>query len=480
MSSRMRILCCTVVLILSVAPSQTRAARGQNNGFLVIAPREMHAVLDEFVDAKRERMPTEVVVLEEVLATTDGVDEPERLKRYLYDRWRQDGVRYVLLVGDADVLPARYMVLDRKTEAAFDYAFYPSDLYYADIAKADGSFDDWNSQREGFHARYFGEVRGEKNKNDAINYDGVDYRPELALGRWPVSTPEEASRLAAKTLRYERFVRAAQDAAPTAAFVMVGGWIDARPLMGRLADSMNGWKTHRLFYGHDGTGGIEAPEEARIVELINLGPSVIFHAGHGTDNVWHECFSTQTIKKLTNAEHPAVMLSAGCSTARFATLPPYEAYVDVEGVEHPGTNNGQVFEAPPPPPAPYQPGRFNPTGLGEQLLRSGPNGAVAYFGCNTGSQPCGLTLLAGFVGAMNDLNEPRLGDCWIGALNHYVDHEQLMELRPTDSWYPASIFFQGMKFMLFGDPTLPLPRAGESQMRTAEGLGAEDEGDGGW
>jgi len=32
-----------------------------------------------------------------------------------------------------------------------------------------------------------------------------------------------------------------------------------------------------------------------------------------------------------------------------------------------------------------------------------------------------------------------------------------MELAPTSSWYPPSIFFQGMKFMLFGDPTLPLP-----------------------
>jgi len=67
-------------------------------------------------------------------------------------------------------------------------------------------------------------------------------------------------------------------------------------------------------------------------------------------------------------------------TARFATLPPYEAYVDVEGVEHAGTNNGEVFHEPPPPPACYQKGKYNP-----------------------------------------------------------------------------SIFFQGMKFMLFGDPSAPMP-----------------------
>jgi hypothetical protein len=31
-----------------------------------------------------------------------------------------------------------------------------------------------------------------------------------------------------------------------------------------------------------------------------------------------------------------------------------------------------------------------------------------------------------------------------------------MSMASNDDWYPPSIFFQGMKFMLFGDPTLPL------------------------
>jgi len=41
------------------------------------------------------------------------------------------------------------MVLDRVTSAAFDTAFYPSDLYYADIARKDGSFEDWNGRKDG-------------------------------------------------------------------------------------------------------------------------------------------------------------------------------------------------------------------------------------------------------------------------------------------------------------------------------------------
>ena len=130
-----------------------------------------------------------------------------RVKRFLFDQWKNQQAGYALLVGDADVFPVRYMVLDRATPAAFNYAFYPSDLYYSDLARADGGFDDWNAQREGFHADYIGEVRGEKNKSDGINYDQVDYRPEIAVGRWPVSDPAEVSTVAAKSMAYEQGLR---------------------------------------------------------------------------------------------------------------------------------------------------------------------------------------------------------------------------------------------------------------------------------
>jgi hypothetical protein len=44
-----------------------------------------------------------------------------------------------------------------------------------------------------------------------------------------------------------------------------------------------------------------------------------------------------------------------------------------------------------------------------------------------------------------------------GPGRYYYDKERLAQLKPTADWYPPSIFFQGMKFMLFGDPSLRLP-----------------------
>ncbi len=444
------------------APVPTR----EEKRFLIVAPDRFHDALKEYLAHKQKLRPTELVSLEDVLKSTDGVDDPERLKRFLYDAWKKRSLGYVLLVGDVDVMPVRYMVLDRNTPAAFDYAFYPSDLYYADLAKQDGGFDDWNARKDGFHAGYFGEVRGEHNKKDPINYDEVDYRPEIAVGRWPVSTVEEVKVLAAKSIVYEDAVRdGTHPGLRKAGLFHVGGWVDARRRLDGLVKKMpDGWKTDPYFFdAGDGKYPTPPPDGKRLLAALNKGESLVVHVGHGSENTWEGCFSVKDLGKVKNADRLPVMFSAGCSTAYFAPLPPYGAYVDVDGKEHQGTDAGEVFAAPPPPPSPYQKGKYNPTGLAEHLLRDGPDGAVVYIGCDTGSQPCALTLLDGFLGALRDSDRPVVGDCWAEAVRYYYDKEHLETLKPNDDWYPPSIFFQGMKYMYFGDPTLPLapPAAGD-------------------
>lgn len=420
---------------------------------LIIAPRSFSEALGDFVAFKKTRLPTELIALEDILATSPGRDDAEKVKRFLYGKWRAGQCAYALLAGDADSLPVRYMVLDRVTPAAFDYSFYPSDLYYADLAKADGAFEDWNGQQEGFHGDYFGEVRGEKNKGDAINFDGIDYLPEIAVGRWPVSTPEAARAVAAKTLAAERQRMAGSNARRDAALIGATGWINTNPHFDALEGTLReGWNIERRLFGKEAK---EHPNQTVLLELWNRGQDLILHAGHGNPGDWEQCFSVRELPRMSNTERVPVVFSAGCSTAYFAALAPYDGYLDASGVEHAGTDHGEVFTAPPPPPANYQPGKYNKTGLGEELVRMPQGGAVAYIGCNTGSQPCGLTLQRGFVQAAVQ-PRIRLGDAWNEALRYYHQHERLAELKPDAGWYPPSIFFQGMKFMLFGDPTLEL------------------------
>jgi hypothetical protein len=207
------------------------------------------------------------------------------------------------------------------------------------------------------------------------------------------------------------------------------------------------------------------PTHEALRSLLAGGLGLLVHAGHGEPNGWDQCLSLGDLDCVTNGTELPVVISAGCSTAYFAPLPPYDGYVDVQGKEHDGTDHKEVFAEPPPPPSPYQRGRFNPSGLGEQMLKRSSGGAVAYIGCDTGSQPCALTLVEGFVTALSKAKEPRLGDCWADAIRFYYQKEHLAELKPNDDWYPPSIFFQGMKFMLFGDPSLRMPENARSPLR---------------
>ncbi len=451
-------------------------------GLVIVAPGAMRDALSPFVEHKKALLPTELVTLEDAIKREPGADDAESLKKYLYTEWKTRQIRYVLLVGDADVMPVRFMVLDRVTPAAFDYAFYPSDLYYADVARADGSFDDWNANKEGFHAGYYGEVRGEKNKTDPMNFDGITHAPKLALGRWPVSTAEQARAVAAKTIAYDEAIAKGEVKAMAAA-VSPAGWVDERArlrgMMGTLGGLAHPWSVEERYFS-DGNAAFKtaAADEKEVVGLLNGGCSLIVHAGHGSDDSWAGCFSTHSFAKLKEQKHPAVMISAGCSTARFCTLPPYEPYVDVKGVEHIGTDKGEVFTGPPPPPSCYAKGKYNVTGLGEGLVRlvgsekeepgsesrgTQGKGAIVYIGCNTGSQPCAVTLEHAFVDAIAARaakgevgGRVRVGDCWADAQAAYFEREHLATLKPNADWYPASIFFQGMKYMMYGDPTVEM------------------------
>src|SRR5689334_17839562 len=122
-----RLFSCLLLILLKVGLSYSATASEQKH-LLIIAPNVFCPTLASFITHKQKLLPTELKPLEEILSAASGVDDPEKLKRFLYNEWKTHDLGYALLVGDVDVMPVRFMVLDRVTASAFDYAFYPSDL----------------------------------------------------------------------------------------------------------------------------------------------------------------------------------------------------------------------------------------------------------------------------------------------------------------------------------------------------------------
>jgi Peptidase family C25 len=437
---------------------------------LIVAPQALQPALAEYVAYKKTILPVESATLESILASMHGVDDPEKVKRYIYNAWRQRHVGYVLLVGDRDTMPLRYMTSLKF--ATFDYLFQPTDLYYADLAKNDGSFNDWNADTSEYHAGYFGEVNGERGR--PMNLDGIRYQPEVAVGRWPVSTPDAIAIVAAKSMAYERSVRDGRHPGlRTAAFFHVQGWVDAREQLTRLARTLPpGWSGHRFLFD-DGNAAYRtaAPTEAAVDGTFNQGAGLIVHVGHGETDSWigypltytvdgkkkvSEVLSTRTLAPIHNADRLPVVISVGCSTAYFAPLGPGEAYIDTSGRAHAGEGHKEIVTGAPPPPSPYQPGELGKDSLGKQLLEDGPNGAVAYIGSDMVAQPMALTLLDGFMNALRTSRDPRVGDNWTAAVRHYYEAAGLAHLEPDGDWVKPATFAQAMKFNLFGDPSLPM------------------------
>ncbi len=122
-----------------------------------------------------------VITTEYIYANQGGRDNPEKIRnfiKYAYQNWQTS---YVLLGGDAEVVPLRKAYPGKVTGDPPWNDTIPCDLYYSGL---DGSWD-------GNSNNVFGEMD-----------DSVDMAPEVYVGRAPVSNSSEAARFVSKTTTY--------------------------------------------------------------------------------------------------------------------------------------------------------------------------------------------------------------------------------------------------------------------------------------
>lgn len=172
---------------------------------VIIAPSKFSSDLQKLVDHKNNvGVQTVIKTIEDISNEYSGVDEPEKIKYFIKDAVESDGVKYVLIVGGLKSLiwakprddvnqgtkgwyvPVRYSNLIEGEPG------YLCDLYYADIYKEEGVFDNWDSNGNGIFAEWKG-----------FKKDDLDLYPDVALGRLACRNNREVKSVVDKIINFE-------------------------------------------------------------------------------------------------------------------------------------------------------------------------------------------------------------------------------------------------------------------------------------
>ena len=178
--------------------------------YLVVTDRRLQGSFMALIQARTHGgLPAAVATLEEIEAAyPSGVDLAERIRMFLKDAYANRGTRWVLLGGDASVVPMRRARLRLGSPGDIDL---PTDQYYACL---DGS---WNAD---------GDALWGENPGPGEPGDDVDFFPELFVGRAPVATPAEVADFVRRTLAYEDRLGVAGPRSALLAADVINGIVD--------------------------------------------------------------------------------------------------------------------------------------------------------------------------------------------------------------------------------------------------------------
>ena len=171
---------------------------------LIITPLKFSLELQKLIDHKNNLNPPVRTILkttEWIYRNSSGYDKPEKIKYFIKDAIETWNVKYVLLVGGLKSLiygqpkdntnegtrdwniPVRYSNLKTNEPG------YITDLYYADIYKTDGIFDNWDSNGNHIYAEW--------------SKDKLDLYPDVSLGRLSCRNKWEVRSIVDKIINYE-------------------------------------------------------------------------------------------------------------------------------------------------------------------------------------------------------------------------------------------------------------------------------------
>lgn len=348
------VLFTVLILMTSCAPFVPTPSPTERYKLLILTPDEFKLTLMFFSAHKDSTgMPTLIKTIEEIESDpaydAQGRDIQEKIKLAIKDLHEKRGIKYVMLVGDADKFPVRYT---RGWDSViWGHSYSPSDLYYADLydtADQDpwddpdrGAFDDWDANRNG----YIGEIGpkdGEASQWSELNVDRVDLKPDIAVGRIPVSNANELATILVKIIDYEN--KAVGQAWMKRILLVTGDWDNPHPTANAIADLLEsiGFESTKHYWLDDWQDLPNVERRLTVLnQVLNNGCGFVTYMGHGSHLEWSGWYPHTAINLLDNNPRLPVVFAASCGTAMFHFDD--QPYLTKSGGEYACQSEGDIF-----------------------------------------------------------------------------------------------------------------------------------------
>ncbi|MBN2892193.1 MAG: T9SS type A sorting domain-containing protein [Bacteroidales bacterium] len=277
---------------------------------LIITTSTYSGGFDDLIDFHLQRgIRAKVVTLSQISTIMSGVDIQEKMRNYIIQEYQNNDIQYVLLGGDADVVPYRSLYCEALSGGSAYSDNIPADVYFSAL---DGS---WNNDGDAYW--------GEPNEDDLL--------PEIGVGRLPFSNSLELTIIINKIISYtnspvtstgelnnpllagEDLYYDPQTWGADYLDLIIGYHIDN----GYTTDGIN--TDYTTMYARDNTWNGSGSE---IISEMNSGHSFVHHVGHANSDFMMGLYTwditNSNFSQLDGVTHNyALVYSHGCICGAF-------------------------------------------------------------------------------------------------------------------------------------------------------------------
>ncbi len=294
------------------ADDQVLSISSDSIPFLIITPDSLIPSFEDFADRRiAEGTFTEIRSMESILSAGSGYagDDASKVRQCIQDYYENHSLEYVLLGGDFELVPGRYVYSNLNG----DGDVFLSDYYYSCL---DG---DWNADGDTLYG--------------TVN-DAVDLIADVSVGRIPVNSSTEVTNYFAKLVNYEE--PSSLDWT-TEAFVIGSEMYvvdDGERFSEYIARSIPaGFTTTKMY--DNGSGDVSATKANYFAEM-NEGKGLVFYHGLAANHTHFHIVRESTpfvvitnedIDTLANASMPSVVISSTCWNSRFDSTAIGESFI---------------------------------------------------------------------------------------------------------------------------------------------------------